>query len=193
VRLSLGYTAFAICAATFYWDYRLGFESTKLYTTIAVILYSLINGLLTFWIWAVEKGAVYMGTSPSGEKIQISSSTKKHAPKYRLLVKTTSKDGKVKEQKIERSFTEWFDAAGHFVTTPFQQMFASNVEVIGKADPKNVVKKEKKVKAPVDDGKTMDEKWASLLAESSGVSPAPIGAESTATPGKGTKRRGKKA
>ena len=103
---------------------------------------------------------------------------------------TTSKDGKVKEQKIERSFTDWFDAAGHFIAKPFQEMFASNVEVIGKVDSKNVIKKEKKIKAPVDDGKSMDEKWASLLAESSG-SPA-VAAETTATPGKGTKKRGKK-
>lgn len=193
VRLALGYTAFAICAATFYWDYKLGFESTKLYTTIAVVLYSLINGILTFWIWGVEKGATYVGTSPTGETIQISTSTTKHVPRYKLVVKTTDKNGKVKEQKIERSFTEWFDAAGHFVAKPFQQMFASNVEVIGVADPTNVVKKEKKVKAPVDDGKTMDQKWASLLAESSGVSPVKVEAETTATQGKGTKRRGKKA
>jgi hypothetical protein len=194
VRLALGYTAFAICAATFYWDYKLGFESTKLYTTIAVILYSIINGFLTFWIWSVEKGSIYIGTAPSGETISISSSTTKHVPVYKLLVKTTGKDGKIKETKIEKSFTEWFDAAGHFVTLPFQQMFASNVEVIGKADPKRVVKKEKKkIAAPVDDGKTMDEKWASLLAESSGVNPVTAEAESTATPAKGTKRRGRKA
>jgi signal peptidase complex subunit 2 len=106
-------------------------------------------------------------------------------------VTTTSKHGQVKEQKFERSFTEWFDAAGHFVAKPFQQMFASNVEIIGKSDTKNVVKREKKIKATVDDGKTMDEKWTSLLAESSGS--APVEAETTATPGKSTKRRGKKA
>ncbi|KAG0648172.1 hypothetical protein D0Z07_5699 [Hyphodiscus hymeniophilus] len=190
VRLALGYTAFAICAATFYWDYKLGFEPTKLYTTIAVIVYSLINGFLTFWIWGVEKGAIYIGTSPNGETIRISSSSTKHVPKYKLLVTTASKDGKVKEQKIERSFTEWFDSAGHFVPKPFQQMFASNVETIGRVDTKNVVKKEKKIKAE-DDGKSMNEKWASLLAESSGD--APIVAETTATPAKGTKRRAKKA
>lgn len=192
VRLALGYTAFTICAATFCWDYKLGFESTKLYTTIAVILYSIINGFLTFWIWGVEKGSIYVGTAPSGETISISSSTTKHVPIYKLVVKTTGTDGKVVEKKIERSFTQWFDKAGHFVALPFQQMFASNVEVIGKADPKRVVKKDKKkIAAPVDDGKSMDEKWASLLAESSGTST--VEAETTATPGKGTKRRGRKA
>jgi signal peptidase complex subunit 2 len=77
------------------------------------------------------------------------------------VIKTTGKDGKVKETKIEKSFAEWFDAAGHFVALPFQQMFASNVAVIGKADPKRIVTK--------------------------------VEAESMATPGKGAKRRGRKA
>lgn len=117
---------------------------------------------------------------------------KKHVPRYKLGVKTTGKDGQVREERIERPFMDWFDGAGHFVSKPFQQMFASKVEVIGRVDTKNVVKKEKKVKAPVDDGKTMDEKWASLLAESSGASPSVV-TESTATPAKGTKRRGKRA
>lgn len=34
---------------------------------------------------------------------------------------------------------QWFDAAGHFVALPFQQMFAGEVPVIGKADPTKVV------------------------------------------------------
>ena len=139
----------------------------------------------------MERGTIYVGTSPNGETIKIASTTTRHVPRYKLVVTTTSKDGKVKEQRIERSFTEWFDAAGHFVAKPFQQMFASNVEVIGKVDLKNVMKKEKKIKAPVEDGKTMDEKWANLLAESSGS--APVEADTTATPGKSSKRRGKKA
>jgi len=69
VRLALGYTAFAICAATFYWDYKLGFESTKIYTAFAVALYTCINGALTFWIWGVEKGKVYIGTNKEGHKV----------------------------------------------------------------------------------------------------------------------------
>lgn len=70
VRLAIGYTAFAICTACFYWDYKLGFESTKYYTTAAVALYTILNGALTFWIWGVEKGRVYVGTSPSGDKVR---------------------------------------------------------------------------------------------------------------------------
>lgn len=71
MRLVLGYTAFAVCAATFYWDYKLGFEDTKYYTAAAVALYTCINGALTFWIWAVEKGIVYVGTSKDGRKVRM--------------------------------------------------------------------------------------------------------------------------
>jgi hypothetical protein len=72
VRLALGYLAFAISAATFYWDYKLGFESTKYYTAAAVAVYACLNGALTFWIWGVEKGKIYVGTSPNGDKASLS-------------------------------------------------------------------------------------------------------------------------
>ena len=57
----MGYTAVVIAAATFALDYKLGFEATKYYTTIAVAIYFLLNGAYTFWIWQVEKGLVFMG------------------------------------------------------------------------------------------------------------------------------------
>jgi hypothetical protein len=68
-RLVIGYSAFIICAATFYWDYKIGFEETKYYTAAAVAVYALLNGILTFWIWGVEKGTVYVG-SKGGRKVR---------------------------------------------------------------------------------------------------------------------------
>jgi len=188
-RLALGYSAFLICAATFYWDYKLGFDSTKYYTAVAVAIYTLLNGALTFWIWGVEKGTIYIGTNSAGDKIQIASKTEKHVPIYNLTVtvwKKGEKDGKV--VSIKKPFTQWFDKKGGFVVLPFQQMIASAVDVVGKMDPGKVVKKEKKVASVEDADKSMDDKWASLLAESSGVS---LGAEETATP-KSSKKRSKK-
>ncbi|KAH8591988.1 microsomal signal peptidase 25 kDa subunit-domain-containing protein [Bisporella sp. PMI_857] len=185
VRLALGYSAFILCAVTFYWDYTWGFESTKFYTAISVATYALINTVLTYWIFYVEKGTVYDGTLKSGERIKIASETKKHVPKYNLKVTTwANKDAPGVTRKVEGEFRQWFDAKGYFVAQPFQELLASNVALIGKADPARAVKKEvKKVEGP---SKTMDEKWAALLAESTGVeeseSPAPKG-----------KRRGKKA
>ncbi|EKD17522.1 uncharacterized protein L3040_006638 [Drepanopeziza brunnea f. sp. 'multigermtubi'] len=189
VRLALGYSAFAICAATFYWDYKLGFDSTKQYTAVAVALYTLINGILTLWIWGVEKGTIYVGTNAAGDKVQIASKTEKHVPVYNLTV-TTWKAGKGKGETkaIKKPFTKWFDKQGSFVALPFQQMLATGIEVVGMADPGKVVLPEKKVASVEGEGqeKSMDDKWASLLAESSGVS------VEEATPTKG-KKRSKKA
>ena len=88
-------------------------------------------------------------------------------------------------RKLEKEFRDWFDGKGHFVAQPFQEMLASNVTLVGKVDPKRVVSKKEKTEQ-VDDGKTMDEKWANLLAESTGVE-----SNESVVPGKG-KRRAKK-
>ncbi|KAK0718913.1 microsomal signal peptidase 25 kDa subunit-domain-containing protein [Apiosordaria backusii] len=137
VRLALGFSAFALSAACFFWDYKLGFESTKTYTAFAVALYTILNGFLTFWILFVEKGTIYQGTSPKGDKIRISTETKKNVPVYYMTIEV--KDGKTGEKKtlkISRSFTEWFDAAGRFVAAPLQTVLAQGVEVIGRVDTK---------------------------------------------------------
>ncbi|KAK4674012.1 signal peptidase complex subunit spc2 [Podospora pseudopauciseta] len=137
VRLALGFSAFALSAACFAWDYNFGFESTKTYTAFAVALYTILNGLLTFWIFYVEKGTIYQGTSPKGDKIRISTETKKNVPVYHMTIEV--KDGKTGERKtlkISRSFTEWFDAAGRFVAAPLQTVLAQGVDVVGRVDTK---------------------------------------------------------
>lgn len=81
-------------------------------------------------------------------------------------------------------------------------MLASKSSLIGAADPKRVASaKEAKAQARkekylVDDGKTMEDKWARLLAESSGAEvskESSLEAKTTATPSGKTSRRGKKA
>ncbi|KAI0136376.1 microsomal signal peptidase 25 kDa subunit-domain-containing protein [Xylariales sp. AK1849] len=136
-RLVLGYSAFLIAAACFSWDYKFGFESTKWYTAAAVALYTIINGALTYWIGLVERGVVYQGVAPSGEKISISTSTKKNVPIYNVNIAITSKSGgKPETIELSRPFTEWFDSVGHFVAPPFQTIFATSVPLIAKVDPK---------------------------------------------------------
>lgn len=196
MRLGLSYLAFAICAACFAWDYKFGFEGTKVYTAIAVAIYACVNGLLTLWIWGFEKGTVYVGTNKAGDRISIQSATKKHVPIYNLTITVTeaSKGNSSREIKLSRPFREWFDQTGAFVPVPFQQMFASNVDIIGKADPKRVVAEKKKGGvAKLDTSKTIDEKLLNLLAESYVDVAAEDAGTSSATPAKGTKRRGKKA
>ncbi|EHK47599.1 hypothetical protein TRIATDRAFT_129673 [Trichoderma atroviride IMI 206040] len=138
VRLGLGYTAFVICAACFAWDYKLGFEDTKIYTAIAVGLYTLLNGALTFWMMFVEKGVVYQGTTPSGEKITVVSTTKKLDPTYRLSITITDKSAKSRIIEVAKPFASFFDESGYFVAVPFQQILATSVPVIGKLDPRRI-------------------------------------------------------
>lgn len=148
MRLALGYAAFALAAACFAWDYKLGFGSTKYLTAAAVAVYTLLNGALTFWMLYVERGTVYEGTAPAsvgGDKLRISSATKKNVPTYYLTIEVLDgKTGKVKETlEVSRAFTEWFDGAGHFVAAPFQSMLASAVPVVGRLDPKRVSSEKK--------------------------------------------------
>lgn len=156
-RLVLGYSAFVIAGACFAWDYKFGFESTKYLTAVAVAIYTILNTVLTYWITYVEKGVVYQGVSPSGEKVRrepvlpsstgnaqvltetqisIATSTKKNVPIYNAKITITSKNGKSDTIEIKRSFTEWFDSVGHFIAPPFQTIFATSVPLIAKADPK---------------------------------------------------------
>ena len=61
VRLALGYTAVIISGALFYADWKLGWDATKHWTFWAVLVYFTLNGVLTVWIWGVEKGTVFKG------------------------------------------------------------------------------------------------------------------------------------
>lgn len=155
-------------------------------------IYFILNTFLTIWLFYVEKGIIYIGTSPDKKHIiEISTQAKKHQPIYNLTYKiyeaAKGRSGHPKEERtLRKPFREWFDVKGFFIAQPFQEMLASNISVIGAVDQKRVVKKEKKAeKGQVD--QSMDEKWAALLKESSGDIET-SGAEKTT----GGKRRSKK-
>ena len=68
IRLAVGYTAVIIAAVIFVADYKLGWEATKGWTAAAVVAYSILNGVFTYWMWGVEKGLVFEG-SKDGKKV----------------------------------------------------------------------------------------------------------------------------
>lgn len=72
VRLAIGYIAVLIGAATFLADYKLGWNATKDWTAVAVVVYFGLNGAFTYWMWAVERGVVFEG-SRQGKKVGCSS------------------------------------------------------------------------------------------------------------------------
>lgn len=140
VRIALSAAASVIAAATFYFDYTFGFDKTKQYTTVAVIVYFAINGFLTFWIWAVEKGNVYQGTHKrTGARVSFTSNTEKHAPIYELQISYFAPKSKL-EQKytVTAPFMRWFTGDGHFEKEPFRQWVATEVTAVGEADPTTV-------------------------------------------------------
>jgi len=160
VRLALGYVAVAIAAATCYFDYTLGFEKTKTYTLWAVIAYFVINGAFTYWIWGVEGGKVFVGEL-KGTKLILSSNVTKHIPIYHLTARyavpssgSSEKEGEPLWQTIQLSapFTRWFSSDGSFVPKPFQEWLASEIPVVGKADPGNVVQSDGQRKIVIDSG-----------------------------------------
>ncbi|KAI9788442.1 MAG: hypothetical protein M1816_006878 [Peltula sp. TS41687] len=151
-RLLLSFAAVAIAGATFYLDYTLGWDATKAGTFWAVIVYFLLNGALTLWIWAVEKGRVYVGEL-NGVELHIQSRVEKHNPMYFVsaryctsikATKTTTAAAAEQQQKwrtvdIQAPFSRWFDEQGHLVVQHLQQWLATEIPVVGGADPKNVI------------------------------------------------------
>ncbi|CAK7566697.1 MAG: hypothetical protein SEPTF4163_004648 [Sporothrix epigloea] len=140
VRLAIGYSALAVAVACFLWDHKLGFDNTKYYSAVAVLVYLVLNVALSFWSRNVEGATVYVGTSPSKETVSIATSVEKYTPIYNVEITITSSNAKTAPLKVvlSRPFSEWFDSAGTFVSAPFQTMFATAVPAIGQADPKHV-------------------------------------------------------
>lgn len=141
---------------------------SKPYTAPAVVAYFVLNGAFSYWLWFVEKGVVYEGEGKTGKvrlrpqarrqhcaacwkvrhvktdstQIRIYSSTKKHIPIYECdVVFRPTPYTSNPEQKIHirAPMTRWFTSDGYFTAKPFQQWLASEVPVIGAADPDNVV------------------------------------------------------
>ncbi|KAL8798828.1 MAG: hypothetical protein Q9182_006350 [Xanthomendoza sp. 2 TL-2023] len=138
-RLALGYSAVVIAGVTFYADYKLGWDATKYWTLWAVVAYFILNGTLTYWIWAVEKGKIFTGEINS-TLISIASSVSKHKPIYNLQVRYNEPGKEPQVLKLSAPFTRWFDSDGYFVATPFQQWLATHIPVVGKADPQKIDK-----------------------------------------------------
>ncbi|KAF1986189.1 putative signal peptidase complex component [Aulographum hederae CBS 113979] len=140
IRLALGYSAVLLAAALFYFDYTSGWATTAPYTLPAVLVYFALNGAYTAWIFIVERGAVFEGVGPQGERVVVRSRSRKNEGVYFLKIEITGAAGKgMKEIDVEAPFTRWFTRDGQIVPKPFQQWLASSVDVVGKADPTNVV------------------------------------------------------
>ena len=59
-----------IAGVLFYFDWTLGWDKTKAYTLPAVVIYFILNTAFTYWIWFVEKGAIFVGER-QGTKVSL--------------------------------------------------------------------------------------------------------------------------
>ncbi|RMD42640.1 hypothetical protein DV735_g2482, partial [Chaetothyriales sp. CBS 134920] len=141
VRLALGYTSLALAAALFYADWKLGgWEVTRPYTLPACVVYFALNGALSYWIWAVERGTIFRGVvtaaSGGGERgvLTLRSSVKKNEPVY--------------HSHVEGRFSEWFNMYGYIDKPALKSWLAKNINVIGEAVSKNDVVVEESNNAP---------------------------------------------
>lgn len=67
MRLLLGYIGVIAAAAAAAYDYMVGFERAKAYTTLGVITYFFFYGAMNLWQLLVEQGTVYVGTKVKGK------------------------------------------------------------------------------------------------------------------------------
>lgn len=61
VRLALGYTAVIAVAAAAYYEYRVGFQEAKGWSTLSVGSYFLLQAALYIWTNYIEKDTIYVG------------------------------------------------------------------------------------------------------------------------------------
>ncbi|OAA60979.1 Signal peptidase complex subunit 2 [Niveomyces insectorum RCEF 264] len=191
VRLALGYSALALAGACFLWDWKLGFDATKVYSAAAVAVYLVLNAALTAWARYVEGATVYVGTAPDGQTtVSIATTTKKYVPVYNVAVTVTAPaPAGTTTIHVARAFADWFDSAGHFVAAPFQTILASAVPVIGQADPKRVVVAPPATQAPSPPSASSGEEAGYSAAMLDALAAATTTGSSSGSQKKGGKRR----
>jgi signal peptidase complex subunit 2 len=106
-------------------------------------------------------------------------------PIYNLKITLADKSSNESTLEISESFTKWFDEQGHFITTPFQELLATGIPLVGQLDPKRMRSKTQDLLS------SSPEYLEALLAASPSAAKTPGSTASGAepTPKKGGKRR----
>lgn len=125
VRLLLGYVGVVAAALAGGYDYKVGFERAKPYTTLGVATYFLFYGAMNLWQWFVERGTVYVGTKDDA-RIVVRTRTDPASPLYRVEIERTTASsvgglGRGESTTLHHKrelFTKWFDLDGNLVAEP---------------------------------------------------------------------------
>src|SRR5256885_13694680 len=91
-------------------------------------------------------------------QLQTSYNVRKHTPISILKVRyaPASSPSSYSDITISAPFSKWFTSKGEFVAKPFQQWLATEIPVVGNADPKNAVLPRDKGQVVMDGLKTAD-------------------------------------
>lgn len=131
VRLYVGFMACAIAALNFYYDYKLGFEKTKACTLYAVIAYFTLNSILTWWIWWIEGRKVYVGQTPEGIEVAISSQTEKYSIVYHTRAAIKFPGGaQTRIVEGKNNLSGWFDVRGFLLLQPLHVFLQNSIPIL---------------------------------------------------------------
>jgi len=139
VRLLLGYSSVFLALYLFYLDYylKIPFRSHKVAAAWCALGYFILNGGLTVWIWAVEKGIVFSGTrGRDGVELKVYSVSPKvkGTPVYRLVVEWTEKGRGTVSEEREAEFVRFFAEDGTFVAERFEAWLREVLPVLKRSE-----------------------------------------------------------
>ncbi|KAI8984758.1 signal peptidase complex subunit 2 [Mycotypha africana] len=120
IKLALGYASCIVAAGAFYYEYKTSFREALNVTTVAVIVFWVLQALLFTYSLFVEKNEIFRGTQIVDGKaigtLSVTGKIKKHSPMYQLTFtyqdKATSKSV---ANEVETNITTWFNTKGVLV------------------------------------------------------------------------------
>ena len=104
---------------------KIKFVDIKTTTTLAVVAYFTLNGLLTLWLWFGERGLVFAGNRGEGwEKVELKLRSlpphRKYDPVYRLKVSWEGAGSKG-ENEVKEEFRKFYMADGTLQASAFEE------------------------------------------------------------------------
>lgn len=102
------------------------------------MVYFILNGAFTGWMWFIERGLVFHGKRGDGETLMIRSHAphKKYDPTYRVTVSSSKGTGKEQSSETSVPLTSFFSADGYFVPGEFEAWLKKAVPVIVESEGK---------------------------------------------------------
>lgn len=111
-KLGIGYSIAAVAAVSFLLDKKFKFDQVLGYQRVLLAVYAVLS--VGFWYFTkyVERGVVYEGSRPNGEKIVVKTRFEKNEPVY--LVKFVKDCGAELETRLAAN--QVFNEAGYLQT-----------------------------------------------------------------------------